>query len=144
MHVNTSQLRKGDVVHCYGMQLLIDQEIKTYIGTGSGRPIVYHTSAKVTNLEECKLDGSIAWWDEEGNYHYGTVPLSWLYPDVFRGGWVKDMDADPRWTIQGNKLAMWRVTRKDEAYSDIIECEKAINRCNELLFGKGEANEDVG
>jgi len=118
MHVNTSQLRKGDIVHCWGMDCLIDQEIKSYTGHGPSRPTVYHTSANVINLDECKGNGTIAWREDKETYHEGLVPLTWLYPDVFRGGWTKDMEATPRWEIQGNELAMWRVTRKDEANED--------------------------
>lgn len=133
MHMNTSKLITGDVVNCWGMECLIDQEITTYPGQGPNPLTVYRTSAKVINLDECKGNGTIAWHEGE-TYHSGLVPLSWLYPDVFRGGWVKDMDADARWDIQGNELAMWNVTR--EQYSEMRECERALARTNELLFGK--------
>lgn len=112
MHVNTSQLRKGDVVHCWGMDCLIDQEIKSY--PGQCGKIVYHTSALVTNLDQCKENGTLHWKEPSGRVHEGLVPLSWLYPDVFQGGWRKDWDAEPRWRIQGNDFAMWRVTRKEK------------------------------
>lgn len=118
MHLNTSKLLPGDIVHCWGMDCLIDQEIKNYTGHGPNPLTVYHTSAKVINLDECRTDGTVYWKDGEV-IHDGLVPLSWLYPDVFRGGWTKDMDADPRWEIQGNELAMWRVTRKDEANENV-------------------------
>lgn len=115
MHVNTSQLRKGDIVHCHGLDCLIDQDIKTY--PGQGGKVVFNTSAKVINLDECKKNGTLYWKDGEV-FHDGVIPLSWLYPDVFRGGWAKDWDADPRWVIQGNDFAMWQITRKDEANED--------------------------
>jgi sensor domain CHASE-containing protein len=93
--LKSSELRKGDIVIQFGMRILIDQEIKDYPGAYGD---VYHTNGLVTNIEEVK----------EAEY----IPVGWLYPDVFRGGWQKDYDADPRWVIQGNDLATWAVERK--------------------------------
>lgn len=98
LFLDTSELREGDVVNCHGMRCLIDQEIKA--NEYSDRT-VYFTSAKVLNLDELKENGFVG----------GVISLGWLYPDVFRGGWEKDWDADPRWDIQGNEHAMWQVER---------------------------------
>jgi len=94
LYVSSSQLRKGDVVLTHGMRVLIDQDIQNYAGA-HGR--VYHVNGLVTNIEEVLAEN--------------FIPKSWLYPDVFRGGWTKDWDADPRWAIQGNDHAHWVIER---------------------------------
>ncbi len=94
LFLKSSELRQGDIVLQFGMRLLIDQEIKDYSGAYGQ---VYHTSAKVLNPEEVKEEAYVPW--------------SWLFPDVFKGGWRKDYDADPRWDVQGNDNAFWHVER---------------------------------
>jgi hypothetical protein len=104
LYLKSSEIRPGDVVLCNGLRVLIDQEIKDYPGVYGD---VYHVNGKVVNLEEAKQDGTIYVDDD----HPGLIPLGWLYPDVFKGGWTKDWDAEPRWVIQGNDLARWSVER---------------------------------
>ncbi|QIN94746.1 hypothetical protein PP460_gp056 [Streptomyces phage Muntaha] len=105
LYVKSSELREGDVVLTHGLRVLIDQEIKDYPGIHGD---VFHTNGRVVNLEEAKADSTI-YVDRDNP---GVIPLSWLYPDVFRGGWTKDWDADPRWVIQGNDNATWCVERE--------------------------------
>jgi hypothetical protein len=112
LYVKSSELREGDVVLTHGMRVLIDQEIKDYPGMYGD---VFHTNGKVINLDEAVKDGTIhVHKDNPFGFEpkHGVVPLAWLYPDVFRGGWTKDWDADPRWAIQGNDNAHWTVERE--------------------------------
>jgi hypothetical protein len=111
-YVKSSELRPGDVVLTNGLQVLIDQEIKDYPGAYGD---VFHVNGRVVNLEEAVKDGTIH--VSEGNPFgfepaCGLIPLGWLYPEVFKGGWTKDWDAEPRWVIQGNDLATWWVERE--------------------------------
>jgi len=106
LRVKSSELRKDDVVLLHGMRILIDREIKSGPGAYGD---VFHTAGLVTNLEELIEDGTIG---DPSDDCYPLIPRSWLYPNVFRGGWTKDYSADPRWDIQGNDLASWTVERE--------------------------------
>lgn len=129
MQLNTSELLPNDVVVTHGMACLIDGEIKSSPNYNAEGLTVYSTSARVINLAECKSNGVVSYW-ENGKFYDGLIPLSWLYPDVFRGGWTKDWDADPRWVIQGNELARWSVIR-DQL---IIELVKSRDSVSELIM----------
>lgn len=89
--LTTPELRQGDVVHCHGMLCLID--IEPHLSKGHAGGQTYHTAALVLNRE-----------DVPGDY----VPYGW----TVRGHERDDTGARMhRWTIQGNELAHWCVTR---------------------------------
>lgn len=105
LFLDTSELRAGDVVCTHGIRALLEGEPNTFTSGNSGTiRAVYAWQARVINLDDVKRDG--------------LVPLGWLYPDVWgkgeRGGWGKDWNAVPTWTIQGNDLARWSVERESE------------------------------
>ncbi|MET9861994.1 hypothetical protein ABZY93_22285 [Streptomyces smyrnaeus] len=97
LRVDTSRLKVGDVVLEHGMRVKLDQEPRVYEGAGHEGRTVYAFDGLVENIDEVR--------EQE------LVPIHFLYPDVFRGGWCKDWDAEPRWTVQGNDLATWVIER---------------------------------
>lgn len=88
----THELRVGDVVNNYGMRLLVDQppvQSRSHPVTEWGGACLW-TKALVLNPAEVEAAG--------------VVPASWIWLD--RDG---QRMAEPRWTIQGNRLATWAV-----------------------------------
>jgi hypothetical protein len=103
LFLDTSGLRPGDVVCTHGIRALLEGEPNTFPSGNSGTVrTVYAWKARVLNVDDVKAEG--------------RVPLGWLYPDVWgkgeHGGWGKDWEAVPTWTIQGNDLAWWSVERE--------------------------------
>lgn len=94
--VKSSELQPGDIVNCHGMRCLIDQEIKTY--NGSGGRLVYNTRALVLNRDD--VPGSV-------------VPIGWTATD---GNGQENPNGEHRWTIQGNDGAYWAVEVETNRY----------------------------
>lgn len=86
--LNTSELQLGDVVHTHGMRVELDRTIRT-VDRGDDLA-VYVTAGLVLNADEVIAAGQ--------------VPAGYL--DTDEGG-------RRRWTIQGNELATWAVTREE-------------------------------
>lgn len=85
---STPELRKGDIVLCHGMRVLVDGELRPTSRAGG-----FYTEGLVLNEAEVKAAK--------------LVPISWLHNDS-RGLYREE----PRWTIQGNELARWAVAKR--------------------------------
>lgn len=93
LRVNTTEIRRGDIVHTHGMRVLMDVDPITtpdYNDPASGRTC-YAWVGLVLNPEEVPPD---------------YIPRAWLYTDGI--GQPRD---EPRWNVQGNELAGWSVER---------------------------------
>ena len=96
-YVNTSELRKGDVVNCHGMRCLIDREINVSRSHPEHpeRGETRYTQALVLNRDDVPTEavpfGWTADWKRDGKYEQ------------------RPHDGQHRWTIQGNDLARWAV-----------------------------------
>ncbi|MGW0087866.1 hypothetical protein ACWDWS_02485 [Streptomyces sp. NPDC003328] len=104
LYVDTSELRPGDILTEHGMRVLLRGEPNTFPSYNSGEErTVYAWAGLVLNPEDVKAEG--------------FIPYGWLFPDVWgkgeHGGWGKDFDAEPTWTVQGNNLAHWSIERED-------------------------------
>lgn len=96
LDLNTSELRKGDVVHAHGMEIYLDDEPKTWTSRNAGEAepcTVYAFKGRVINLREFRESS----WAR-------VIPMSWLMDDETKRNNV--------WTIQGNHLARWSVERE--------------------------------
>lgn len=92
LHLDTSELKSGDIVLTYGMRVLLGER-RTYEGD---REPVYQFDGTVTNLEEVLEEG--------------FVPASWLHHWTFVEG-HRTLTRKDRWVIQGNRFARWSVER---------------------------------
>ncbi|WP_327292474.1 hypothetical protein [Streptomyces sp. NBC_01198] len=90
LHLDTSELRKGDIVLSYGMRTRLDVET-------SKTPGVWHWEGTVLNLDEVLEEG--------------FIPPSFLRTHKWEGGWVTDRE--DYWAVQGNELAFWSVERQE-------------------------------
>ncbi|MFV8160733.1 hypothetical protein ACNQVK_01020 [Mycobacterium sp. 134] len=80
--INTSAINVGDVIHHFGLQLLVDHEVHHATHQYNNRGgIVKTTSARIEN------------WDQVAGYVGNLAHV--------------DEDGTHRWTIQGNDLAIW-------------------------------------
>jgi hypothetical protein len=88
----THELAEGDIVNCHGLRCLIDTEIRETTGhpQNENSPTLW-TRSLVLNR------------DEVPSSH---VPLA--YTEDFDGNGQR-LSHEPRWTIQGNRLATWAV-----------------------------------
>lgn len=91
--LDTTQLRKGDIVHTHGMRVLLVSDADVYPNGKHGETARF--DGRVLNLAEVK--------------EQGLVPASFLRTEKWEGGWV--VDRDDVWVIQGNELATWSVER---------------------------------
>lgn len=80
----TSLLRTGDVVATHGMLVLLDGPVGE-----TTEPGTFASRGRVLNLDQVRAAG--------------LVPVAWLY---------QDEESVPRWTVQGNDLARWRVVAR--------------------------------
>lgn len=80
---NSHELREGDIVVCHGLRCLIDSEPQVSLchPTTENSPTIWQSALVIERAED------------------SPVPRSWTMKP----------DGTERWTIQGNKLAAWRV-----------------------------------
>jgi hypothetical protein len=104
--ITTHDIRQGDVILSHGMELLIDREViesKAHGVTEYGGACFY-TSALVLNWEEVQANGD-------------DLLVSFIRSDMSPDGLAARngrRNTEPRWTIQGNKLAQWaRLIKED-------------------------------
>lgn len=82
--LKSSELRRGDIVHCHGMNVLIDGTPTQYSGA-QGLPAYRYRGLVLNRADVSEED----------------VPRAYTAPD-------------DRWTIQGNDIARWVVTRASD------------------------------
>lgn len=96
MRLNTTELQIGDIVHHYGMRILLDREPEQYPHHSPSGRVVWSWLGLVLNPQE-SVDGG--------------VPRSFLCEHRWDGNeWVREQTN--RWNVQGNDLAHWGVERK--------------------------------
>lgn len=113
--LNTTEIRKGDVVRVHGMRVLIDVDpiiSEPWGGTENG--FVYAWVGLVLNPEDRPIG----------------LPRDWLYRD--RMGQPR---TEPRWNVQGNKLSRWSVERSDGPTVCGGRCSDAHEMCDECWNG---------
>jgi hypothetical protein len=88
--LKSSELRRGDIVHCHGMNVLLDGTPTQYSGA-QGLPAYRYRGLVLNRAEVSEED----------------VPRAYT--------------PDDRWTIQGNDVARWIVTRKRTPTSDDVK-----------------------
>lgn len=115
-HLNTTELQLGDIVHNYGMRILLDRPAGK---RPHGDRTVFWWVGKVLNPDEATASG--------------LIPRSWLYHHsehwVPGEGWRVDTN-DPRWNVQGNHLATWSVERSDDETTDALGNPLPYGRCD--------------
>lgn len=98
-YVTTHDIRQGDIVLSHGMELLIDKEVVQ----SKGHPVTdyggacFYTSALVLNWDQVQADGD-------------DLLVHFIRDDMSPNGYQARngrQRTEPRWTIQGNKLAQW-------------------------------------
>jgi len=104
--ITTHDIRQGDVIYSHGMELLIDQEVvqsKGHAVTEYGGACFW-TAARVLNWEEVQATGD-------------GLLVRFIRADMAPDGHAARngrRNTEPRWTIQGNRLAQWaRLIKED-------------------------------
>lgn len=95
--ISTDHLRQGDVVHHHGMRLVIDVAIDTFPAPGPAPETVYYSPALISNWDEIEAQAAI---DDAEDICNGSAQFIRAHADT-------DADGNRRWTIQGNRLALW-------------------------------------
>ncbi|AEK08293.1 hypothetical protein SEA_SCHATZIE_231 [Mycobacterium phage Schatzie] len=95
------KLTIGDVVLHYGMRLVIDQPIAVRDGKTAGA--VYSTRARIANWDELVAEAGDDVASRVGNSVAAFVVNS------ARAAMHRGQDAEPRWTVQGNHRATYRI-----------------------------------
>lgn len=121
MHLNTTQLRPGDVLLHHGMRILLDLPGRTYDSGTTARHVVAF-SGKVLNPNDVRADRLL--WSFLHTDEWDARLRRWT--QVFTG----------RYTIQGNALARWTVESRC-AFRD----DDATGSCS--LHGAGCAREQL-
>jgi hypothetical protein len=94
LNVNTSEIKLGDIVHTHGMRVLMDREPVKSASWGA--------AAHAQNLTCYAWVGLVLNPEDVAD----SIPRDWIWTDG-----IGQPRTEPRWNVQGNELASWRVER---------------------------------
>lgn len=100
LRLNTTELRRGDVVHTHGMRLL------------DADPVIWPKSdCRGAMWDVYAWHGTVLNKNEVTTGSPPHIPPSFLRTEKYDPvhGWITDRD--DHWSIQGNELAHWEVER---------------------------------
>lgn len=92
VELSPPDMRRGDIVLAYGMRILLDDDPQTF--SGHGDRTVYSWLGRVLNPDDEAV--------------VNQVPRGWMHRDG-----IGQPRTEPRWNVQGNDLACFRVERTE-------------------------------